>query len=152
MSNRYFEDFVVGQTYKSGGRVKVTKEEIIAFAKKFDPQPFHIDEAAARTSIFGRLVASGWHTAAMTMSLIATSETRAAGGTVGLGFDSLRWPMPVFPGDELRIESEVLEARPSSSRPDRGVIKTRTRTLNQNGELVQEVVGNALVPRRPSGG
>jgi len=148
MNERYFEDFAVGQVFKPSGRVRVEKDEIIAFAKKFDPQPFHLDEETARKSIFGRLVASGWHTAAMTMSLIARSEYRATGGTIGLGFDDLRWPIPVVPGDELRIESEVLATRPSQSRPDRGLIKMRTRTLNQNDEMVQEVIGNALVPRR----
>jgi acyl dehydratase len=152
MSERYFEDFAVGEVLKPNGRVRVEKDEIIAFAKKFDPQPFHLDEAAARASIFGRLVASGWHTAAMTMSLIARSEHRAAGGTIGLGFESLRWPIPVFPGDELRIESEVLETRPSKSRPDRGLLKMRTLTFNQNGEVVQEIIANGLVPRRPAGG
>jgi len=84
------------------------------------------------------------------MSLIARADYRAAAGTIGLGFDNLRWPMPVWPGDELRIESEVLEVRPSRSRPEQGLVKIRTRTLNQNGEVVQEVIGNALVPRRPA--
>ncbi len=148
MSERYFEDFVVGEIQKPSGRVRVTKEDIIAFAKQFDPQYFHLDEEAARHSIFGRLVASGWHTAAMTMRLVAGSEYRAANGTIGLGFDDMRWPIPVLPGDELRIESEVLEMRPSKSRPDRGLIKIRTRTLNQNGEVVQELIANAMVPRR----
>jgi acyl dehydratase len=152
MSERYFEDFAVGDVFKPSGRVRVEKDEIIAFAKKFDPQPFHLDEAAARQSIFGRLVASGWHTAAMTMSLIARSEYRPAGGSIGLGFDSMRWPIPVFPGDELRIENEVLETRLSQSRPDRGLVKMRTQTFNQNGEVVQEIIANGLVPRRPAGG
>jgi acyl dehydratase len=151
MTEGYFEDFVVGEVFKPNGRVRVDKDDIIAFAQKFDPQPFHLDEEAARRSIFGRLVASGWHTAAMTMSLVARADYRAAGGTVGLGFDSLRWPMPVFPGDELRIESEVLEVRSSRSRPDQGLVKIRTRTLNQHGEVVQEVIANAMVPRRPGG-
>jgi acyl dehydratase len=151
MSERYFEDFAVGQIFKPSGCVRVEKDEIVAYAKKFDPQPFHLDEDAARKSIFGRLVASGWHTAALTMSLIAQSEHRAAGGTIGLGFESLRWPIPVLPGDELRIESEVLETRPSKSRPDRGLLKMRTRTFNQNGDVVQEVVANGMVPRRPAG-
>jgi acyl dehydratase len=151
MSERYFEDFAVGQVFKPAGRVRVEKDEIIAFAKKFDPQFFHLDEEAARKSIFGRLVASGWHTAAMTMSLVARSEYRSAGGTVGLGFEGMRWPIPVFPGDELRIETEVLEMRPSKSHPDRGLMKLRTRTLNQNGEAVQELIANAMVPRRPKG-
>lgn len=152
MTERYFEDFAVGQVFKPSGRVRVEKDDIIAFAQKFDPQPFHLDEEAARHSIFGRLVASGWHTAAMTMSLIAGADYRAAGGTVGLGFDSLRWLMPVLPGDELHIVSEVLEVRPSRSRPDRGLVKIRTQTFNQNGEVVQEVIGNAMVPRRPATG
>jgi acyl dehydratase len=151
MGERFFEDFAVGQVLKPSGRVRVEKHEIIAFAKKFDPQPFHLSEEAARHSIFGRLVASGWHTAAMTMSLVAGSEYGPAGGTIGLGFDGLRWPIPVHPGDELRIESEVLEMRPSKSRPDRGLMKIRTQTLNQNGEVVQELIANAMVPRRPSG-
>ena len=150
MTERYFEDFVVGQVFKPNGRVRVEKADIMAFAQKFDPQPFHLDEEASRHSIFGRLVASGWHTAAMTMSLIAGADYRPAGGTIGLGFESLRWPTPVVPGDELHIVSEVLEVRPSRSRPDRGLVKIRTRTLNQNGELVQEVIGNAMVPRRPA--
>jgi acyl dehydratase len=151
MSERYFEDFAVGQVFKPSGRVRVEKDEIIAFAKKFDPQPFHLDEEAGRKSIFGRLVASGWHTAALTMGLIARSEDRPAGGTIGLGFDGLRWPIPVLPGDELRIETEVMEMRPSKSRPDRGLMKLRTRTFNQSGAIVQEVIGNAMVPRRPAG-
>ncbi len=150
MSERYFEDFAVGQVFKPSGRVPVERDEIIAFAKKFDPQPFHLNEDAARHSIFGRLVASGWHTAAMTMSLIARSEYRPVGGTIGLGFDRLVWPIPVQPGDELRIETEVLEKRLSKSRPDRGLMKMRTRTLNQNGEVVQEIIANAMVPRRPA--
>ena len=150
MSERYFEDFAVGQIFKPSGRVRVEKDEIIAFAKTFDPQPFHLDEEAARHSIFGTLVASGWHTAALTMSLIARSEYRGAGGTIGLGFESLRWPIPVLPGDELRIETEVLETRPSKSRPDRGLLKMRTRTFNQNGAVVQELVANGMVPRRPA--
>jgi acyl dehydratase len=151
MTDRYFEDFAVGEVHKPRGRVRVEKDDIIAFARQYDPQPFHLDEESGRKSIFGRLVASGWHTAALTMRLIAGSEYRAADGTIGLGFDGLRWPIPVRPGDELRIESEVLEVRPSKSRPDRGLIKMRTRTLNQNGEVVQELIANAMVPRRPAG-
>ncbi len=152
MTTRYFEDFVVGQVFEPSGRVRMDKDEIIAFAERYDPQPFHLDEEAARNSIFGRLVASGWHTAAVTMSLLARSENRPVGGTIGLGFDELRWPMPVLPGDELRIETEVLEIRTSKSRPDRGLMKMRTRTLNQHGQVVQEVIGIAMVPRRPTAG
>jgi acyl dehydratase len=151
MSERFLEDFVVGQVFKPNRRVRVEKDEIIAFATQYDPQYFHLDEEAARNSIFGRLVASGWHTAALTMRLITESEFKAAAGTVGLGFDELRWLAPVRPGDELHVESEVLDVRPSTSRPDRGLIKMRTRTLNQHGEVVQELVANAMVPRRPTG-
>jgi acyl dehydratase len=151
MSERFFEDFAVGQVFKPSGRVRVEKDEIMAFARKYDPQPFHLDEEAGRNSIFGRLVASGWHTAALTMSLLARSEFRPVGGTIGLGFEGMRWPIPVLPGDELRIETEVLEMRPSKSRPDRGLMKMQTRTFNQNGEVVQELIANAMVPRRPTG-
>ena len=139
MTERYFEDFAVGQVFKPSGRVRIEKEDIVAFAQKFDPQPFHLDEEAARHSMFGRLVASGWHTAAMTMRLVAGSEYKPAGGSIGLGFDQLRWPLPVRPGDELHIETEVLEVRTSKSRPDRGLVKLRTQTINQNGEMVQEI-------------
>jgi len=151
MSERYFEDFAVGQVFKPSGRVRVEKDEIIAFSKRYDPQPFHLDDEAGRKSIFGRLVASGWLTAALTMRLITQSEHTAATGAIGVGFDGLQWPIPVVPGDELRIESEVLAVRPSKSRPDRGLVKMRTRTLNQNGEVVQELVATAMVPRRPAG-
>jgi acyl dehydratase len=112
------------------------------------PQPFHLDAAAAQHTIFRGLAASGWHTAAVTMRLLVESEFRPSGGVVGTGFDEIRWPRPVRPRDELRIESEVLEVRPSKSHPDLGLIKLRTTTLNQNGEPVQVSVGNLLVPRR----
>ena len=151
MTERFFEDYVVGEIQKPSARVRVDKDEIIAFAKKYDPQFFHLDEEAARHSIFGQMVASGWHTAALTMRLVAGSEYRAAEGTIGLGFDGMRWPIPVRPGDELRIESEILDVRPSKSRPDRGLIKVRTRTFNQDGQVVQELIANAMVPRRPAG-
>ena len=149
MTERYFEDFAVGQTFASAKPLRVDKADIFDFARKYDPQPIHLDEAAARQSIFQGLSASGWHTAAMTMRLITESDFKVAGGSIGLGFDTLRWPTPVRPGDELHIESEILELRPSQSRPDRGLVKARTRTLNQNGDIVQELTANVLVPRRP---
>jgi acyl dehydratase len=148
MTERYLEDFAVGQTFGSG-RLRVDRERIKSFAAEFDPQPFHLDEEAARGTIFGGLAASGWHTAALTMRLLVDGELKPAGGIVGAGFDEFRWPKPVRPGDELRVESEVLEVRPSQSRPTQGVIKVRTITLNQNGEIVQVNVGNLIVPRRP---
>jgi acyl dehydratase len=149
MAELFLEDFAVGQAFGSSRSVRVDKDEIIAFAKKYDPQFFHLDEVAARNSIFGGLVASGWLTAALTMRLLTERESKPAGGSIGLGFDELRWPIPVRPGDELRIESEVLDVRPSKSRPDRGVVKMRTRTFNQHGQVVQEIVNIAMVPRRP---
>ena len=145
---RYLEDFTVGQRYGGAERVRVDAERIKSFAAEFDPQPFHLDDGQARASIFRGLAASGWHTAAMTMRLLVASELKPAGGIVGAGFDEFRWPTPVRPGDELHIESEVLEVRPSKSRPDLGVIKVRTTTLNQKNEPVQVTVGNLMVPRR----
>ena len=148
---RYLEDFAPGQTYGGRTRLAVSAERIKSFAAEFDPQPFHLDDAAARGSIFRGLAASGWHTAAMTMRLLVESELQPAGGIIGAGFDEFRWPAPVRPGDELRVEIEVLEVRPSKSRPDNGVVKIRTTTLNQKGEAVQVNVGNLMVPRRNSG-
>jgi acyl dehydratase len=149
MAERYLEDFAVGQTFGSG-RMRVDEDRIKTFAAEFDPQPFHLDAEAARKSLFGGLAASGWHTAALTMRLLVESEIKPVGGIVGAGFDEFRWPRPVRPGDELRVESEVLEVRPSKSRPEQGIIKVRTTTLNQNGEAVQIFVGNLVVPRRPA--
>lgn len=148
MAERYLEDFAVGQTFGSG-RLQINEERIKSFAAEFDPQPFHLDAVAARDTIFHGLAASGWHTAAVTMRLLVEGELKPAGGIVGAGFDELRWPRPVRPGDELRVESEVLEVRPSKSRPDLGLIKVRTTTLNQNGDAVQISLGNLLVPHRP---
>ena len=149
MTERYLEDFAVGQTFGSS-RMRIDKERIKSFAAEFDPQPFHLDEAAARDTLFRGLAASGWHTAAVTMRLLVESELKPAGGIVGAGFDEFRWPRPVRPGDELHTESEVLEVRPSKSRPDQGLIKVRTTTLNQNNEAVQVSIGNLVVPRRPA--
>ncbi len=147
MTERYFEDFAVGQVFNSG-RLRVDKEQILAFAKEFDPQPYHLDDEAARKSAFRGLVASGWHTAALTMRLMVDGEFKPAGGILGVGFDELSWPRPVRPGDELHAKSEVLEVRPSKSRPDRGLIKVQTTTLNQNDEAVQIFTANLIVPRR----
>jgi len=149
MSEHYLEDFAIGQTFSSG-RIRIDKERAKAFAAEFDPQPFHLDETAAQSTIFRRLAASGWHTAAVTMRLLVDSAIKPAGGIVGAGFDEFRWPHPVYPGDELRIESEVLEVRPSKSRPKQGLIKVRTTTFNQDGEIVQMLVANLVVPRRNS--
>lgn len=149
MAERYLEDYAVGQTFGSARQLRVDEERIKAFAREFDPQPYHLDEKAAQASVFRGLAASGWHTAAMTMRLLVESDLKPAGGILGLGFEEFRWPRPVRPGDELRVESEILEVRPSRSRSDQGLIKVRTTTLNQDGQAVQVTVGNLLVQRRP---
>ncbi len=145
----YLEDLHPGQVFASG-RLKVTEERIKSFAAEFDPQPAHLDDAAARDTIFRGLAASGWHTAAITMRLYVESEFKPAGGIVGAGFDEFTWPRPVRPGDELHLKIEVLEVRPSKSRPSQGMAKVRTTTLNQNGEPVQISVGNLVVLRKPA--
>ncbi len=148
MDARYFDDFQIGQSFASG-TLRVDKEQIKRFASEFDPQPFHVDEVAARSTIFGGLAASGWHTTALTMRLLVSSELKIAGGLVGAGLDELRWPSPVRPGDELHLESEVIAVRPSSSRPGQGIIKMRTTTFNQKNEPVQIMIANLVVPARP---
>src|SRR5688572_4055416 len=147
MTGRYLEDYAVGQTFGSG-KLRVDEDQIKRFAAEFDPQPFHLEERAARESIFRGLAASGWHTAAMTMRLLVESDLTPAGGIIGAGFDEFRWPKPVRPGDELRLESEIVDVRASKSRPTQGIIKVRTTTLNQNNEAVQVLVANLVVPRR----
>jgi acyl dehydratase len=144
---RFLEDFAVGQKFGSA-RARIDAEQVKRFAAEFDPQPFHLDEQAAERSFFRGLAASGWHTAALTMRLLVGSELEPAGGIVGAGFDEFRWPRPVRPGDELHLEIEVLEVRPSKSRPQQGLVKLRTTTLNQRNEPVQVSVGNLVVPRR----
>ena len=148
MSQHYLEDFAVGQVYGTG-RLQIDGERIKSFATEFDPQPYHPNDNAARETIFVGLAASGWHTAAVTMRLMVDGELKPAGGIIGLGFEEFRWPKPVRPGDELRVESEVLDVRPSKSRPDQGLVKLRNTTFNQNGEAVQITVGTLLVPRKP---
>jgi acyl dehydratase len=147
VTERYLDDFAVGQVFRSG-RIRVEADRIKSFAAEFDPQPFHLDPEAATHTFFRGLVASGWHTAALTMRLLADSELKPAGGIIGLGFEELRWPRPVRPGDELSLQAEVLEVRPSQSRPEQGLIKIRVTTLNQTGEAVLTQVGTLLVLRR----
>jgi acyl dehydratase len=144
---QYFEDLAVGQIFRSGSK-RTELAEITGFAAEYDPQPFHLDDAAARATVFGGLAASGWHTAAMTMRLIVDSEFRPAGGILGFGGE-LTWLKPVRPGDTLQVESEILELRPSRSRPDQGLVKVRVTTLNQHGETVQTFTPTLLVNRHP---
>lgn len=141
------EDFHPGQTFQSQS-VTVTADAIKTYAAQFDPQPFHIDETTAANTFFKGLAASGWHTASMTMRLLVDGGLPIAGGIIGAGVEDIRWPRPVRPGDSLRLVSEVLETRPSKSRPEQGLVKVRTTTLNQNDEPVQVMTSNLVVQRR----
>lgn len=147
MTEHYLEDFVVGQKFGSA-RLGIDAPRIKSFAAEFDPQPFHLNEEAAKRSILRGLAASGWHTAALTMRLLNESELKPAGGIVGVGCDELKWPRPVRSGDELHVESEILDARQSRSQREIGIVKMRITTFNQNGEPVQILVINIIVPRR----
>jgi len=144
----YLEDLHVGQRFRSAVHA-LDEQQIKAFASAFDPQPFHLDDALARGSLFGGLAASGWHTAALTMRLLVDGGAPIAGGIVGAGAE-IAWPNPTRPGDMLRVESEVLSVTPSRSRPDRGAVAIRSETLNQRGEVVQTLVAKLIVPRRPA--
>jgi acyl dehydratase len=144
---RYLDDLTVGRRFTTGSHA-VDAAGIRAFASEYDPQPFHLDETAAKASIFGRLVASGWHTMALTMRLLVEGGLQPAWGLIGLGADELRWPRPVEPGDVLQVEWEVIETRLSSSKPDRGIARLRITTRNQRGEVVLTLVTSVLVPRQ----
>jgi len=144
----FFEDFRPGETTETGS-VTVTREEIVAFARQFDPQPFHVDEEAARRSPYGGLIASGWHTASLCMRLIVALLGSDSGSLGSPGVDELRWLKPVRPGDELTVRVEVLETVPSRSKPDRGLIKLRYTMRNQNGEDVMTMIALGMVLRRP---
>ena len=143
----YLDDLAIGRRFGSATKV-VDESEITSFAKLFDPQPVHLDRKAAANSRFGGLVASGWHTGAMTMRLMVDSEFRIAGGIVGTGFDEFRWITPVHPGDTLRLEAEVIDVRRSTRKPAQGLANVRTTTLNQNSEPVQILLANLVVPSR----
>jgi len=143
----YLEDFAAGQTYRTSA-VRVEAADIVAYAARFDPQPFHLDAEAAQASFFQGLSASGWHTASLTMRLLVESEFRPAGGIIGVWVDEMKWPRAVRPGDALRVETEILGVRPSGSRPGQGFVKVRCTTSNQRGEAVQVLVINILVPAR----
>lgn len=144
----YLEDFYVGQKFKSTEH-RLDEPQIVAFARNFDPQPFHLDAEAARSTFFGGLAASGWHTAALTMRMLVESGMPIAGGLIGAGGE-IAWPRPTRPGDTLHVESEVVEIKPSRSRPDRGMVTIRSETLNQNGEPVQILTAKMLALRKPA--
>jgi acyl dehydratase len=143
----YYNDFAVGQRMESARSITMHKADTIAFAHSYDPQPFHIDEESAKETVVGELIASGWHTAAVSMRLKLETDLRyVAGGLLGLGVENLRWPRPTMPGDTVRIVITILEKRLSNSRPDKGIIKYKLETINQNNELVMEMVTAVIVP------
>ena len=145
---QYFEDIEVGSK-ASFGDYAVTRDEVVAFAEKYDPQPFHLSDEAAAQTHFGRLSASGWHTCAMTMAmLVAHLKANAQAGLGSPGIDELRWLKPVYPGDQLRCESEVLDKRRSASRPEMGILKSRMAVFNQDDVMVMTFVSNGLVETR----
>ena len=145
---RYLEDLQVGERFKSASYL-IEAADIKDFAGHFDPQPFHMDEDAARATFFGGLAASGWHTAAITMRLLVTGPVVMAGGIVGVGVEA-SWPTPTRPGDVLQVESEVVEITPSRSRPDRGIVVLQSHTRNQQGEVRQLMRAKLVVFRRPA--
>ncbi len=142
----YLDDLYVGQRFTSGTQV-VDEEQIKAFARQFDPQPFHLDNEVAKDTLFSGLAGSGWHTAAITMRLLVEGGLPLAGGIIGAGGE-LDWPNPTRPGDTLKVESEVLNIKLSQSRPDRGVATVRSLTRNQRNEVVQRLTAKLIVPRR----
>ena len=144
------DDLRVGQRFVSGTH-QIDEGQIRAFAAQFDPQPFHLDAEAAQGTLFGGLVASGWHTAAVTMRLLVESGLPVAGGIIGAGAE-ITWPNPTRPGDVLQVESEVLALRPSRSRPDGGIATMRSETRTQRGDTVQVFVAKLVVPRRNAAG
>jgi acyl dehydratase len=143
----YLEDIKPGDQYTTG-EIEITADDIVAFAKQFDPQPFHTDAEAAKTTFFAGLAASGWHTAALTMRLLVDSGLPIAGGIIGAGGD-LNWPRPTRPGDVLHVESTVLEVIPSRSRPERGMVTVENLTKTASGEIVQRFTVKLVVPRCP---
>lgn len=146
MKQRYFEDLKAGERFKSA-TYKVSEDQIISFAREFDPQPFHLDTAVARQTMFEGLIASGWQTAAITMRLFVQTLNFAE-GAIGLGVDELRWPNAVRPDDVLQVETGIVDLRLSRSKPTHGIVRLRNVTTNQRGEIVQTMTASALVLRR----
>jgi acyl dehydratase len=146
----YLDDLRVGQRFTSGVHA-IDAVQIKAFAAQFDPQPFHLDDEAAKGTLFGGLAASGWHTMAITMRLLVETGLPLMGGIIGAGGE-IGWPQPTRPGDVLHVVSEIEEVAPSRSRPDRGMVKVRSETRNQRDEVVQVLIAKLIVPRRASAG
>jgi acyl dehydratase len=148
-SDRYLEDFVPGEV-REYGPVPVSEAEILEFARKYDPQPIHVDPEWARTGPFGGLIASGWHTTALTMRLLVDHYLPAAASLASPGIDELRWVRPVRPGDALSVRVTVLEVRPSRSKPDRGLLRSRIEVLDRDGAIVMTLVALNMLRRRPT--
>jgi acyl dehydratase len=146
MKEHYFDDLKMGDRFKSEP-LNVTEKQLIEFAHKFDPQMFHLSRKRAERTIFKGLIASGWHTAAMTMRLFVQTLNFAE-GAIGLGVDELRWPNVVRPGDAVTVETEIVDVRPSRSRPGFGIIRLRNVTTNQRGQIVQTMLASAMVPKQ----
>jgi acyl dehydratase len=146
---RYFEDFAPGQVLELGSRT-ISRESMLAFAREFDPQPFHVDEEAARRSIYGGLLASGWHTCSLWMRILCDGLLTDTASLGSPGIDELRWLKPVRPGDTLSVRMTILEAIPSRSKPDRGLLRSLTEMRNQHGEIVLTARGLSLLGRRPA--
>ena len=147
IGDRYFEDYLPAAVYEYG-YLTVTEAEILEFARRFDPQPIHIDPGFATTGPFGGLIASGWHTASMMMRLFACHYLSRVASLASPGIDELRWPAPVRPGDQLRLRTTIVEARPSRSKADRGLVRTRAELINQDDRIVLNLVAMNLLARR----
>ncbi len=149
MPERYFEDFAVGDTFETA-TFELSETESVAFANLYDPQPFHLEAAAAAASVFGELTASGWQTTAITMRLIVQSGVLRATGIIGTGIDDLRWLAPVHPGDRLRVRAEVVDKIPWPGKKSRGTMRVRMQTLNQHDIVVMTQIANLMVALRPT--
>lgn len=145
---RFLDDLHAGDVFESPPRT-ITAAAIVAFARDFDPQPFHTDPVAAQTTFFGTLIGSGWHTAALTMRMLTETGMDIAHGLIGAGVDDLRWPRPLLPDDVIHVRVEVLDKRVSSTRPEIGIVRTRVLTLRGDGKPVQEMIAKLVVPVRP---
>jgi acyl dehydratase len=146
---RYLEDLSPNHAFESR-RHTISQEEIVAFAREYDPQPLHVDPVAAKTSFFGKLIASGWHTAALTMKMLTEAEMDLAGGIIGAGMEDLKWPTPLVPGDVIHVRVEIIESRASKSRPEIGIVRARVQTMREDGTAVQEMTANLVVPTKPA--
>lgn len=150
LNERYFEDYLPGQVYEFGSEA-MTEEAIIRFARQYDPQPFHMDRQLAEESLFGELIASGWHTASVAMRMLVDNYLSTVASIVSPGIDELRWLGPVRPGDVLSLRVTVMDTRPSGSKPDRGIIRSNMEVLNQHREVVLSMQGLNLMKKRPPG-